>query len=91
MKIHNQSLNCYKGESFFFIFYQAEKEELAENVEELKKQLLNIQLENTEMQEKISKMHETTRTYTVDTDSEISQAENELMQKIDMLTKQLET
>ena len=70
--------------------FQAEKEELTQAVVELKKQLLTAQLENTEIQEKFNKLHDNTGCYSVDTENGISRADDELVQNVDMLKKQLE-
>ena len=42
------------------------------------------------MQEKLNKLHDTTRAYSVDTENGISQRDDDLVQKVDMLQKRLE-
>ena len=69
---------------------QAENEELTQAVVELKKELLAVQLENTEIQERLNKIHDNTGAYSVDTENGISQPDDELVKNVDMLKKQLE-
>ncbi len=68
------------------LLFQAEKEELEENLEQLKRQLLDIKLEKSEVEEKLSRLTETSMVRTINVEGA---TEEDLLQKIEGLLTEL--